>query len=102
MIDVKAILITDMPSTCAYCDFCHTKEYDSRHKLDGEKFCGILNEDVEVYYYYGTGRPKFCPLKEIPDKYELSEEYTYENMCDADEKWAFACGWNACIRKIKG
>ena len=60
----KAILITDMPKNCYYCDFCHTRPYNSRYKIDGDKFCGILNEDVEVYYYHEDGRPEFCPLKE--------------------------------------
>ena len=92
----KAILITDMPSTCAYCDFCHTKEYNSRHKLDGEKFCGILNEDVEVWYHYGTKRPKFCPLKEMPEKYDMNVPHT------RDWDGEYECGWNDCIDDILG
>ena len=92
---MKAILITDMPSTCAYCDFCHTKKYDSRHKLDGEKFCGILNEDVEIYYYYGTRRPKMCPLKEIP-------EYAYPDTKQTMENCHWCLGWNDCIDEILG
>lgn len=92
---MKAILITDMPSTCAYCDFCHTKEYDSRHKLDGEKFCGILNEDVKIYYHYGTKRPKMCPLKEISKSIN-------GNIPDIVDFYSYVRGWNDCIDEILG
>ena len=61
------LFVKNIPQTCVYCDFCHTKEYDSRRRIDGEKFCGILNEDVEIYYY-SDRRPDFCPLNEIPKK----------------------------------
>ena len=44
--------VENLPESCRVCDCCHTKPYDSRRKIDGEKFCGILNEDVDVYYYY--------------------------------------------------
>lgn len=76
--------VESLPETCEYCDCCHTKPYDSRHKIDGEKFCGILNEDVEVYYYHGNGRPEFCPLREVPKRYE-------------NDEYSFTRGWNACI-----
>lgn len=89
----KAILITDMPSTCAYCDFCHTKEYDD----GGEEFCGILNEDVEVYYYHGDGRPELCPLKEIPAKIPKEDPIEIN-----DYDWGFRRGWNDCIDEILG
>ena len=91
--------VESLPRSCSYCDCCHTKEYDSRHKLDGEKFCGIENEDVEVFYYYGDGRPDWCPLKELPKKRkELSiEEYEFGKL-----GLAFTDGWNACLRKILG
>ena len=59
--------VKDLPHTCAYCDCCHTRPYNRNYKIDGEKFCGIVNEDVEVYYY-GTGRPDFCPLKEMSNR----------------------------------
>ena len=65
-----------LPRSCFYCDCCHTKEYNNRHKIDGEKFCGI--ENMEVGYYFdhnyedNNGRPEWCPLRELPD--ELTNE----------------------------
>lgn len=91
----KAILVTDMPEGCSYCDYCHTKPYDNRHRIDGEKFCGILNEDVEVYYYYGDGRPEFCPLRKFPNK-SLTGMSDYYQWGDWED------GWNACIDEILG
>ena len=57
--------------SCFYCDCCHTKPYDRRYDIDGEKFCGIENLGVDYYYDYNyednQGRPDWCPLREIPD-----------------------------------
>ena len=47
-----------------------------------------------------TKRPNWCPLKALPEKYEVCEEFTYENMWGADEKWAFTHGWNSCLNEI--
>ena len=97
--------VENLPENCMYCDCCHTKPYDNRHKIDGEKFCGILNEDVEVYYYHGDGRPEFCPLRELPKKkreiYQLNRRYssgefeTYGVSVDN-----LAIGYNQCIDDI--
>ena len=63
--------VESLPRSCFFCDCCHTKDYDCKHKSDGEKFCGI--ENMEVGYYYdhnyedNAGRPDWCPLREIPD-----------------------------------
>lgn len=60
-----------LPNSCFYCDCCHTKDYDSRYKIDGEKFCGIMNIEINDDYYDHndeTGyRPDWCPLRMIPD-----------------------------------
>lgn len=60
--------VEDLPKSCFYCDCCHTKDYDRRYKIDGEKFCGIENTEINYYKYYNdeTGcRPDWCPLIEI-------------------------------------
>ena len=89
------VFVERLPSNCSYCDFCHTRPYDSRCKIDGEKFCGILNEDVEVYYYHGDGVPEFCPLKEIPEE---------EAGADIYDEWdtGWQTGWNTFRRIILG
>ena len=95
----KAILVIDMPTNCVNCGYCHTRPYDNKNKIDGEKFCGILNEDVEVYYYHSDGRPEFCPLKPLSEKQEISKYFgSCMNQCCTEwEK-----GYNSCINDIIG
>ena len=38
--------VENLPKNCAYCDCCHTRDYDHRYQIDGEKFCGIENVDI--------------------------------------------------------
>lgn len=87
--------VEELPEGCNVCDCCYTKPYDYWNRIDGEKFCGILNEDVEVYYYHGDGRPKFCPLREIPKKREIF------NNCD-DYLNGIDDGWNDCVYEMIG
>ena len=67
----KGIIITDIPENCYYCDFCHTKDYDSRYRLDGEKFCGIENINVDNYcdidFDGFVSRPDWCPIKSLSE-----------------------------------
>ena len=60
-----------LPDSCFYCDCCHTRPYDNRHRFDGDKFCGIMDIEVDGDYYdYNDEtrrRPDWCPLIEIPD-----------------------------------
>ena len=89
--------VESLPRSCFYCDCCHTKEYDSRRKIDGEKFCGIENMEVNYYYdhnlYDNNGRPDWCPLKEIP------QELKYGTNCNSLQ---YADGWNDCVNKMLG
>ena len=97
--------VKEIPEGCNVCDCCYTKPYNNKYKIDGEKFCGILNEDVEVYYYHGDGRPEFCPLRKIPEKkretYQLnridSRGY-FETYGEAVDN--IAIGYNQCIDDI--
>lgn len=85
--------VEDLPSGCSYCDCCHTKDYDYRCKIDGEKFCGI--EDLEIgkefYDYEKPQRPEWCPLKAIPKK-KVTEYSNAGNM--------YRNGWNDCIDEM--
>lgn len=72
--------VEDLPQACAYCGCCHTRPYNRNYKIDGEKFCRILNEDVEIYYHYGTRRPRMCPLKELPDKKRNTKRSGYRRI----------------------
>lgn len=92
---MKAILVIDMPSGCSYCDFCHTKDYDPRYKIDGDKYCCIKELNVNDYYYDEKPRrkPNWCPLKTLPEK---------KNVVSTDTTGAVAVkfGWNNCLDEI--
>lgn len=93
----KAILVMDMPDSCFHCDCCHEKPYDNRYRIEGDKFCGI--EDMEVDNYYNSSyseepmRPNWCPLKELPEKSHTGKSDYYQL-----EDWEG--GWNACIDEL--
>lgn len=95
----KAILVMDMPDSCFHCDCCHEKPYDNRYRIEGEKFCGI--EDMEVDKYYDSFcskepmRPSWCPLKELLTK--ESGEMTIRSDEYSD---GFADGFNSCLDEI--
>ncbi len=61
--------VEELPRGCFYCDCCHTKDYDCRYKIDGEKFCGIVNFEVgrKFYDFENPCRPDWCPLKFLLD-----------------------------------
>ena len=87
------VFVEKLPTDCSYCDICHTRPYDSRCKIDGEKFCGIMNENVEIFYYHGDGRPDFCPLREIPKKLPVTPDL---DDCDL----SYIQGRNECINEM--
>ena len=78
---MKAILVTDMPSSCDTCDFV-----DGRHC-----YCGVpwFGKDVSDYV---ACRHEDCPLKELPQKpdYQPINENSY------------VAGYTACIDEILG
>ena len=86
-----AYFVESLPTSCFFCDCCHTREYDTRYKIDGEKFCGIENMEVGDYYDHNkhdsSGRPKWCPLREITNE----AHYPSYNK-----------GWNDCLNKMIG
>ena len=97
----KAILVMDMPKSCFYCDLCHTRDYNPRHKWDGDKYCGI--EDLDVNKYYSAAyddeliKPEWCPLKKLPNRKNGNDKLF---MYDTDNH--YEQGWNACLEEIVG
>ena len=89
--------VEDIPSGCCYCDCCHTKDYDCRYKLDGEKFCGIedLEIDKQFYDFENPQRPNWCPLKALPGQIELKGRITLSG-CNTE----YEDGWNDCLAAI--
>jgi len=87
--------VTKIPKSCVSCECCRTKEYDTENKLDGEKFCGITDDDVEVSYYYGDGRPESCPLREITTGCININKVPYEG-----DYYSYVKGWDDCIDRM--
>lgn len=83
----KAILIIDMPEYCGCCDFC----YYSDGKIPS---CQIKFRAVEDF----TKRPSWCPLKALPEKYDIEAEMKKPH--DRDYDWEFEGGFNACLNQI--
>jgi hypothetical protein len=72
----KAILVMDMPKYCIECPFCTEEEECIAFDVN------TIEVDILAY------KPKWCPLREVPQKKEL---------------WSkFELGYNACIDEILG
>ena len=83
---VKAILVMDMPESCADCKLAA----DDPRGL----YCMFAND-----YYDGSDssedRASFCPLRELPKKIpEPKSGYEIIN------RTLHRAGWNACLDKI--
>ena len=83
----KSILVIDIPSVCIDCP-CHFA-YDT-----GKVECGVnkkelLSDNIETY------KPKWCPLKEVPQLRQVNPDPYCANKSDA-----YDSGYNACIREI--
>ena len=92
----KAILVMDMPSSCDKCKF-HYNTYDENDCYVDK--CELLNDiTIDGYIEKYDG----CPLKEIPEKFDNIEQYSYKDMWDEDRVFGFENGWNECINAILG
>lgn len=108
----KAIAVFNMPKGCMQCPCMYVSDYD------GECHCAITRESVEEYGEGKVGsKPKWCLLKELPNKIDVQRQYEIDMLADnflADEicksigekrqgnSTDIYLGWNACIRKILG
>lgn len=93
----KAVLVMDMPSSCDMCDFVQ------KNNMVGFMTC--MNPTSEVYEcdvsdYIGC-RSDGCPLRELPEKAEVSD---CGELCDTDDWYdsGYADGYNACIDELLG
>ena len=85
----KAILIMDMPEHCGYCNFCYYS--DGRVPT-----CQLKLQAIENY----KEKPAWCPLKPLPEKYDIEAEKKKPH--DRDYDWEFEGGYNTCIDQIIG
>lgn len=84
----KAVLIIDMSYYCKECP------------LRKDIRCNAIKEDEDnnIEYYLNNknpcrGKPKWCPLKEVPDELHNSEDM--DEYCDGYDD-----GWNDCLKTI--
>lgn len=80
----KAILVIDMPESCDKCQLMF------RH--EEERCC--MPEGRNSF----SKKPSWCPLKPVPEKYDIEEEKKKPH--DRDYTWEFEGGYNACIDEI--
>ena len=98
----KSFYILDTPKNCLRCDCCHSKDYDYQKSIDGEKFCGIENMNVDDYCdYVNPRKPDWCPLKEIPKEKEKIV-FCGNGVLGINEAFRnqFNRGFNACLEQI--
>ena len=81
----KAVLVFDMPSSCDSCPLFGNYYSDMCCK-------GLNNRSIN-YPYPKDFRQDWCPLREIPEKYVLSDD---DNVFDVE----WLRGFNYCINRI--
>ena len=88
----KAILVIDMPNSCNECKIRFDDEYSN--------WCPYDNlESNGVWKYVDSGtKPDWCPLKPIPEKYDVLA--AIENNPNYDP--SYDIGRNDCIDEILG
>lgn len=85
----KAVLVIDMPNSCADCSLMWKDEYSD--------FCPVkCNENkTDIYdYTHIHTKPKWCPLKPMPRMRFTYMDHASEAILDYNN------GWNDCIGKI--
>lgn len=89
----KAVLVMDMPDTCENC----TRKYPS-YKDDELYDCAITGKVIPINGGHYEDRPKWCPLRELPEKRDTRHPQTcYTNSYWTDEMNA---GFNSCLDEI--
>ena len=78
----KAVLVMDMPDNCFKC------------KLQDWANCRITKK-----CHTRDSRPDWCPLRELPEKAEVSD---CDELCDTDDWYdsGYTDGYNACIDEL--
>ena len=81
----KAILVIDMPCSCATCDIRFTDEYSDWCPVN------IKESQTDVFDHANNfTKPDWCPLKPLPEKMVDNDSIKYQ--------WGdYEDGWNHCI-----
>jgi hypothetical protein len=78
----KAILVMDMPKSCSECPCI---SLGCCNAVGGVGFCRTIGDIYD--------KPDWCPLRELPKKWDENKALTWENK-------KFIDGRNACIDEI--
>lgn len=84
----KALLVIDMPVLCEDCPISYKNDY--------RDMCPIIG----LYHNTANERPDWCPLIPMPENDDCCGKLKQEDMNNADKKWGWGNGWNACIDTI--
>lgn len=88
----KSILVIDTPNNCASCQMSNINLYDMSK---GGIYCQLnVRQDIP-WEYTRNSRPDWCPLQELPEKKEITDDNL---SLSVETVWNKA--WNACIGKI--
>lgn len=82
----KAILVIDMPECCKNC-MCYVLGAKNN-------FC----ERTRFAIFDNTTKPDWCPLKPVPEKYDVEHALYFTRDWDGE----YEHGYNACIDEILG
>ena len=80
----KSILVIDTPDCCRECPLC------SEDHMTYRDYCRITDKHI-----WTTEKPDWCPLKPLPEKYDMDN--TPYNL---DYNEDYERGYNACIDEI--
>jgi hypothetical protein len=86
----KAILVIDMPKSCYECPLL-----DDRGDYP---ICLITDQTKGYKFRVREQKMDKCPLKELPEKYDIEEEMKKPH--DRDYTWEFEGGYNKCLEEI--
>jgi hypothetical protein len=83
----KSIIAIETPYDCSNCPLC------SEDHMTYRDYCRITN-----YHIFTSDKPYWCPLKPLPEKYDMETAITHDLDYDGDYEY----GYNACIDEILG
>lgn len=94
---MKGIVVVDMTDACVECPMCYHADDLQVDKYTYKKLysCRIVPDNVLEVYIDDIihKKPKWCPIKPIPNKKSMDSGQTVINAARGE-------GWNDCIDEI--
>lgn len=85
---MKGYILTEIPVSCEECDLSCP---EGNFGLICRAMMTTVDEDVVDEY----SKPEWCPIKPLPEKYEVCGKYPQPGPVPS-----YRIGWNDCIDKI--